>query len=822
MFIFILIFILITTITFVAFLLYRRSRHFRKSVERSLKMVPFLVTIPQSSGEEKGEGSRDEREVAREIISQAENLYYSLSSIYKKGFKDFVIGQKHMAFEIVRENGEIFFYFAVPISLTDLVEKTVNSLYPDCNIAEVSEHNIFRKNHKMVGIAGFELELKKSPYFPLKTYKNIDAEPLEQLTNSLSKIDNDEGAAIQILVRPAGPKFAKGARTVAEEMQKGRYKENAKAGKILLKFTSDLVNAAQKAPDEYKQKQLTPMQEETIKAVESKAGKPVFETIIRVVVSAKDDMKADMIVSDVASTFAQYNDFNLNQFKVRKPKDKSKLITDYIFRFFGHKSSTILNTEELATLFHLPNFLVQTPGIKWLPARRVASPVNLPTEGVILGESDFRGDKREVRIADDDMRRHVYVLGQTGVGKSVALKNMILDEIKKGHGICYVDPHGPDLEDLLASIPKERAEDVVLFDAGDTDRPMGLNLFDAKTTEEQDFVIDEAISMLYKLYDPGHTGIMGPRFEHWFRNAALVLMADPKGGTFIEVPKIFTDDNYMKEKLKYVTNPVVRNFWINEMGQTSDFHKSEVLGWFVGKFGAFITNTTMRNILGQVDSTLNLRDIMDNKKILLVNLSKGKIGELNMMLLGMIFVSKIQMAAMSRVDTPEEQRQDFTLYVDEFQNFATDSFAAIMSEARKFKLRLVVANQFIGQLKEEIRDAVFGNVGTIMSFRVGPEDAEFMQKQFEPVFTVNDLVNIENHNAFIRLMINGVPSRPFIVKPHAPSSDVDIERGNAIKQLSRLKYGRARDQVDKEVEEKLAIGANLELPNDVPRETGGR
>ncbi|PIX99944.1 hypothetical protein COZ22_01510, partial [bacterium (Candidatus Howlettbacteria) CG_4_10_14_3_um_filter_37_10] len=427
-------------------------------------------------------------------------------------------------------------------------------------------------------------------------------------------------------------------------------------------------------------------------------------------------------------------------------------------------------------------------------------------------ESIFRGETKDVRLALNDQRRHMYILGQTGTGKTNTLKNMILDEINKGHGICYIDPHGQDLDDILNKIPKERAEDVILFDAGDTDMPIGLNLFEAKTIEQQDFVIQEAIQMLYKLYDPGHTGIMGPRFEHWFRNAALTVMADPEGGTFLEVPKIFTDNNYLKKKLEYVTDPIVRNFWLNEMAQTSDFHKSEVLGWFVGKFGAFMTNTTMRNILGQVDSTFKIREAMDSGKIVLINLAKGKVGELNMQLLGMVLISKFQMAAMSRIDTPEEKRRDFTLYVDEFQNFATDSFAAILSEARKFRFSLVVANQFIGQLKEEIKNAVFGNVGSIICFRVGPEDAEFMAKQFDPVFTVSDMINIENYHAFIKLMVNGLPARPFTMKGKAPMGATDLERGNAIKQLARLKYGRDRALVDKEILAKISLGDPVSQP----------
>lgn len=800
---------------------YRMNRYYRKQIERSLKMIPFLVTITQSFGEKKIQSSRDEREISKELISLAENFYSSLYSIYSSNLKNFFIGQKHTALEIVATKGEIKFYLAVPISIVGLVEKTLSAQYPECYIEEVEEHNIFFKNAKIENIYGGEFKLKMKSVFPIKTYQNIDLDPLDPITNSLSKLEEDEGAAIQILIRPTGSMVGK-AKNFSTQIQKGQN-----GGKSALmsmtssvgSFTRYALNAAannQNKPENQGAKPITPMQEELIRQIERKAGKPVFETTIRVIISAKSKIRGEQIQNEIVSSFYQFNDLNSNEFYFKKAQNKQKLAASYIFRFFNNDYRTklrkiIFNTEELASIYHLPNYQITTPGIKWLSARKTSAPVALPSEGTILGESSFRGETRDVRLTEDDQRRHVYILGQTGTGKTTLMKNMILDEIHKGHGICYLDPHGQDLEEIINKIPKERAEDVIIFDAGDVDRPIGLNLFDAKTIEQKDFVIQESIQMLYKLYDPGHTGIMGPRFEHWFRNAALTAMADPKGGTFLEVPKIFTDDNYMKNKLKYITDPIVRNFWLNEMAQTADFHKSEVLGWFVGKFGAFMTNTTMRNILGQVSSSLKIREAMDSKKIVLINLSKGKIGELNMQLLGMILISKFQMAAMSRIDTPEEERADFTLYVDEFQNFATDSFAAILSEARKFKLRLVVANQFIGQLRPEIKDAVFGNVGSLICFRVGPEDAEFMAKQYEPVFSVSDLINIENRYAFIRLMINGTPSRPFTLKGKPPLGEINTERGAALKQLSKLKYGRDREMAEKEILERISLDNNTIL-----------
>lgn len=813
-----------------AVILYRNTKYHKKQVERALKMVPFMVTVPQNSGEEKIAGYRDQREVSHELISQAENMYNTLFAIYKGGikniFKNFIYRPRHIALEIIAQNKEIYFYVAVPYVLSSMVEKAVTTHYPDAQIKEVEEHNIFDPKREMVGIKCRELFGYKNHSYPIKTYLSIDNEPLEAITNSLSMLEEDEGAAIQLLIRPANPKRMLGAKKLVQKIQKG---PGSKSGVV-----TDLINpgsSEQKSPEAYR---TTPQEEQTMKELERKATKFGFESHIRIIVAARDDHRADLVYNQIKSSFSQFSDLSLNGFKWRKPRDKQKFIDNYIFRFFDDSvfnferfwtkqrgCRLILNTEELASIYHFPSILIKTPGIKWLPAKSSNVPVNLPKEGMLFAKTNFRGAEEPVCLTDNDKLRHVYIIGQTGTGKSVMMKNMILSDIKAGHGVCFIDPHGDGANDIIARIPKERAEDVIIFDASDTERPLGLNLFEAKSIEQQDFVIQEAITMLYRLYDPGHTGIMGPRFEHWFRNAALAIMADPSGGTFIEVPRIFTDDKYLAEKLKYVADPVVKNFWINEMGQTAEFHKSEVLGWFVGKFGAFMTNTTMRNILGQAQSSLNLREIMDNKKILIVNLSKGIVGELNMQLLGMIFISKIQMAAMSRADIPEDQRQPFYLYVDEFQNFATDNISQIFSESRKYKLALLVANQFIAQLRDDIKNAVFGNVGSLVSFRVGAEDGEFIAKQFEPEFNVHDIINQENYHAIVKMIINGVPSRPFSIISIAPEAVQDPAIGQAIRELSRLKHGRPKDVVDAEIQAKMKIELAAPQPGGLPREGVG-
>lgn len=814
--------------------LYRRTKYYKKQVARALQMVPFLVTIPKNEDEEKLSGNRDQREIAREFIAVAENMYATFFGIYKGGiknvFKNFIYRNRHIALEIVARKKEIFFYIVVPSELCALLEKAVTAHYPEAKIEEAEEYNIFSHEREMGGVYGGYVFGYKKHYYPIKTYQSIDSESMEAITNSLSMLDDNEGAAIQILIRPVNPKVMLAGKKFTQKIQKGPQKKTK-----VTEIVGEVVNPKSQKPDSPEPYRTTPIEEQVMKEIDRKCSKFGFETRIRVMVAAKTDEQAKLIFEQIKSAFAQFSDLAINGFKFRQDKNKNRLVTNFVFRFFNDSLfgferfwpkergyRLILSTEELASIYHFPNILVQTPGIKWAPAKTAAAPVNLPENGVVFAKTNYRGTEELVRITDEDRLRHMYVVGQTGVGKTNLLKTLIINDILAGNGVCYIDPHGDDAMDIINHIPKERAEDVIVFNPADTERPMGLNLFEADSVEEKDFVIQEAIQMLYRLYDPGHTGIMGPRFEHWFRNAALALMASPEGGTFIEVPRIFTDDNYLAEKLKHVTDPVVKNFWINEMGQTAEFHKSEVLGWFVGKFGAFMTNTTMRNILGQVHSSFNFSEIMDNKKILIVRLSKGVIGEMNMQLLGMIFISKLQMTAMKRASTPGANRTPFYMYIDEFQNFATDNIAQIFSEARKFKLSLIVANQYISQMREDIRDSVFGNVGTITSFRVSAEDGEYLQKQYEPEFDANDLINQENFNAVIKLIINGSPSRPFNIRGIYPLPGINSpEVGKAIIELSRLKHARPREVVDAEVVAKMNINVAAQQPGGFPREGGG-
>lgn len=819
----------------VVFVQVRKVFREQKNFERGLKMVPLLIHLPPLS-EDTDVGGRDVRDVTEENISKAQIMYSIIASTMQKGFKSKFYGQRHFAFEIVGSKGFVYYYAAVPVAMVDVVKQAVVSAYPTARLEEVAEHNIFSPVGKISGTMGGELTLKENFAYPIATYQDIKRDAMMSLLNSLSTLDKEDGVGIQILMRPAHEGWRKSANSVASKKRKG--KESKQGTALVGGWLRQVIWAPVKPPEDkgngatQEGPQLSSLEQATLDAIDDKTRHSGYEVLIRVVASSNISQRADAILRNVVASFALFDAPGKNGFKFTPAKDIEHFVTAYIMRFFPQENNrNILNAVELATIFHFPDQRsIPTSQLERQGSKQVDGPRNLSDDGLLLGYNVFRGVKKPIRLSLEDRRRHMYVVGQTGVGKSVFLENLALQDMVEGRGFAYVDPHGDSVEKLLALVPRERTEDVIYFSPADMEYPMGLNLFEFEDKTQQDFLIQEAINMLYKLYDPQHQGIIGPRYEHWFRMAAKTVMANPEGGTFIDIPKVFTDNKYAKDLLKHLDDQVVLDFWNKEMAQTSDYHKSEVLGWFVSKFGAFMANDMMRNIIGQSKSSFNLREIMDNKKILLVNLSKGRTGELNSKLLGMIFVMKFQAAAMSRATVPEEQRQDFCLYVDEFQNFSTDSFATILSEARKFHLNLIVANQFTTQLTDEIRDAVFGNVGSIASFRVGADaDADALSKKFSPIFDRDDILRIPNYNTVTQILVGGIPTQPFSMATLPPLGNPNPQLAKALSQLSAAKYGRPKAVVESEIfgrlatkeEPKPAFGSNPFGPTAAPAPFGG-
>ncbi|HEV2403252.1 MAG TPA: ATP-binding protein [Candidatus Saccharimonadales bacterium] len=811
LFLLLLIFITALLVAPIVYLQTRKRIREEKNYERGLKMVPLLIHLPPLS-EDVDVNGRDTRDVTEETISKAQVIYSIIAGTLQKGFKVKLYGQRHFAFEIVGVKGFVYFYAAVPIALVEIVEQAIVSAYPTARLEEAAEHNIFSPVGKLNGTVGGELSLKEAFAYPIATYQDLKRDAMQALLNALSSLGKEDGAGVQILMRPADPVWRKTALTLAAKKRKGE--ESKKPSAQLLGIGKDLMMAFVKPPEANdkpeSKKELSSLEQAVVDAIEDKTRHPGYDVLIRVVVSSNISQRAESILKNLVAAFSLFDAPGRNGFKYAPAKDIEEFVTSYILRFFPqHESKTILNAVELATIFHFPDEKeTPTSQLERQGSKQVDGPRNMPDRGLLLGYNVFRGSKKPVRLSDTDRARHMYAVGQTGTGKSTFLENLALQDMLSGRGFAFIDPHGEAVERLLAMVPRERTEDVIYFSPADTDYPIGLNLFEFQTPDQKDFIIQEVLNMLYKLYDPQHQGIMGPRYEHLFRNAALTIMADPNGGTFIDIPKLFRDQQYVKQKLQYVKDQSVIEFWVKEMPQSQRSNEfGEVVSWFVSKFGAFLSNEMMRNIIGQQKSAFNLRTVMDEGKILFVNLSKGRVGQLNMQLLGMIFVMKFQAAAMSRANTPEDERRDFTLYVDEFQNFSTDSFATIMSEARKYHLDLIVANQFTTQLTEEIRDAVFGNMGTIVSFRIGQVDVEALSRYFQPSFDGSDLVRIPNYNTVIRTLTGGVPTQPFSMAILPPLGQPNSNLANALKQLSAAKYGRPRAAVEKTIFERLATKA---------------
>lgn len=787
------------TLGLVEFYERRRKGHLALELGTAL----FLVRVP--SYESPAAGEAQPKEDRKELIGRAEQLYAACAALPRGSiFRRLIYGTPHLVFELVSviTEEEIGFYVAVPKSWEGHFAKVVQGVYPEAHLEKMpDDYTLFYPGYNL---AGAYLSLTQSAYLPLATYQDLAADPLGQLTNVLSKITADEGAAIQIVIEPNSPEWSRRGAEILRHVREGQpfYKALAHTG--VFGFFHEMTVKSKK-PDE-------PLKPETpdqslLQRLERKQSKVTFRVTVRLVATAPDSGRAEHIIEQLVSAFGQFQAGQGNSFAAARLSGgaAAALGRDFIFRRFQNRGAMALNTEELAGIWHLALGGLKTPKVKWLKVREVAPPAELPKEGVAtLGQAVYRGEATVVRYAAiEDRRRHLYVVGQTGTGKTAFLQELIRQDIEAGHGVGVIDPHGDLIDATLSIIPRERAEDVVVFEPADMERPVGLNMLEFKLAEEKDFAVQEMIAIFYKLFPPE---IIGPMFEHYMRNAMLALMADQQNpGTLVEIPRIFTDKEFLARQLIKVKDPIVRMFWEKEWAQTTDRTRSDMLGYVVSKVGRFVENEMMRNIIGQSHSTIDLSEVMNKGQIFLANLSKGRTGEVNASLLGLILVTKLQMAALGRAAMAEKDRRDFFLYVDEFQNFTTDSVATILSEARKYRLNLIIAHQYIAQLEEKIRNAVFGNVGSIVALRVGAEDAEALEHQVSPEFTKHDLMNLSNYSAICRLMIKGMVYHPFRLETYPPQkgSERVIE---PLKRLSKLKYGRPRALVEEEIRERARLG----------------
>lgn len=800
----------LTSVVTGALLVARGFFRYRAMINRS--MNEDLEVIRVAKARSKDEQNAQNPELWKEEIGAMEQLLTTLAHLreHRMTWRTLLYGKPTFALEIANPAGneEIEFYVAVPKKFRSSLEKQVHSYYTDASVEKVKDYTVFSPGSQTaIGL----VTLHKSYALPVRTYEMMEKDPLSELTTALSKLDHvGEGAGIQIVLGDAGRSWRAKGRKIAHEMQQGKQLKDVQRGigaAMVKEVRKMLASQQERERMSNTTVQLTPEEQELIKAVETKANKAAFLVNIRLVASAPTQARAEEILSHIENAFAQFDNPGVNHFVVRHYGNRAKRHAfNYIFRGLDEERGMLLSVEELASIFHFPISTTQTPKIQWLKAGSAPPPTDIPTEGVYIGWNDYRGVKTDIRLSRNDRRRHLYVIGQTGVGKSTLLEEMAKQDVRAGNGLCFIDPHGDAIANILTAVPKERAEDVVYFDPSDVDRPFGLNMLEYSKPEEKTFVVNEIINIFDKLYDLKATG--GPMFEQYMRNAMLLVMEDPaSGSTLMEIPKVLADEDFRRMKLSRCKNVVVRDFWIKEAEKAGgEAALANMVPYITSKLTPFLTNDMMRPIISQQSSTINFRSIMDTQKILLINLSKGKIGETNSHLLGMIVVGKLLMAALGRVDLPEKERKDFYLYIDEFQNVTTDSIAQILSEARKYRLSLILAHQFIGQLSEGISKAVFGNVGSLAAYRVGPEDAEFLEKQFAPVFTSQDLINVDNYNYFARLLFNNVSTAPFNIKAPLPTEG-DHGIVEPVKELSRLKYGRDREVIEREVATRAATVA---------------
>ena len=774
---------------------------------RSMNLSLFLVTLPQRIGKE------GEKEITlEEHLKTAEQFYSSLVGVKERNFiKRLLLGNPAFVFEIAvhRLGEEIYFYMACPRSIAGMIEKQILGFWPKAQVQPVPDYNIFNPTGFS---AGDKVKLAKSDVLPIKNYKEFGADPLAAITSVFTKIAREEeGAAIQLVIRPNKSKIKRGGQKLVDSLQKGATINEALAEtsagiiKGLLKPSKQSPKPGEAPAPSYSP---TVVQQEIIKSISEKIALPLFDVNLRILTSAPTKERAQQILKEVEAAFEQFNAPLLNQIKFKRLSKRllKKLYYRFTFRIFNEDETMTLSSGELASIFHFPSPNLLTPHIKWLKTRQVAPPANLPEEGLVIGKNTFRGETRDAKMLDNDRRRHFYIIGQTGTGKSVFLQEMVGQDIRAGKGVCLICPHGDLAEAALGLVPSSRIKDVIYFDPGDTERPLGLNVleYDPKFSESKTFVTNEILEIFEKLYNLKAHGMGGPMFEQYMRNASLLVMSDPESGsTLVEISRVLADANFRKYKLSRCKNMVVKNFWEMEAEKAGgEAALANMVPYITSKMNVFIANDLVRPIISQQKSSFNMREIMDDGKILIVNLAKGKIGDINSYLLGMVIVGKILIAAFSRADIPEKERRDFYLYLDEFQNVATQTISLALAEARKYRLSMIFAHQFIGQLDEEIQKAIFGNVGSMMAFRVGPEDAKHLLPVFEPVFDEEDLINLDNYNAAFKPLIKGETVRSFNIATYPPSEH-NSEIARLAKEYSRVKYGRDKAIVEAELHKRL-------------------
>jgi hypothetical protein len=784
-------------------------------IARALHLVLFEIH-PQAHGE--GQEQNQSQQKLEQVLASSEQLY--------AGFLSLISPHEGFSLEIAVSEGteEATIYVAVPREKKQLAERLISSVFPNARITECrGDYNVF--NYAGAHAAAYAT-LNDHPAYPLKTFEMFEHDPMNVLLASFAKIaKHGEGAALQIVVGTEGERYNHYYKKIMRSLEKGKHVHEALRtpetvlGDVLYGMV-DLALTSQKEREEEKNRSFKQNDQVAIEEIGKKVKSRIAPAVIRLVASGPDAARANSLLDNLIAPFPQYDDPRGNGLRFKKISNwgMADFLRQFTYRTFDAAYAMPLALSEIATIVHFTAERVRTSReLKQSRVKQAPAPVNTPLDGITLGENRYGAEETPVRFGINDRLRHCYVIGQTGTGKTGILKNMIIQDMRNGEGVAYVDPHGTDIEDILAAVPPERYKDVIYFDPAYTARPMGLNMleYDEAKPEMKTFVVDEVYNIFRKLYSDIPEAF-GPMFEQYYRNAAQLVVEDQaSGSTLLEIPRVMADSEFRRMKLSRCKNPVITNFW-TKIAEAAGGEASleNIVPYISSKIDVFTANDIMRPIVAQQQSAFDFREIMDTKKIFLANLSKGRLGERNAALLGLVLVSKFLQAAFSRVDS-RGQLPTFYLYIDEFQNFATASISTILSEARKYKLSLTIAHQFIAQLDEKIRDAVIGNVGTKVAFRIGTTDAEFLEKQFSPVFTRHDLENQENRHAAVALLVDGTPARPFTLR----TSDLpafNYDHVDSLKELSYRTYGRDRAEVEEEVSERFAPKAQPLLDYEPP------
>lgn len=797
--------ILVLCYVLARYVLVRMQQQHQVRLAQDLRFLQ--IKMPRTDSDQ--DKQADAIQSMKQNIEVMNQVLKNMWSIGRRGWRYTLFGQQYISCEMYIEQEVIKFFLAVPQDYVETFEKLISSFYPGAVIDPIMQPSLLDAGKYA---AGWYFTLLKDTALPIKTYETFEVDPMDSILSSFARVELEEKLALQILLSPLDETWQQRLKRMVED-----HKQWRKRGfwPWVWRMISSVISQGSRDDQESPKHSFTSQQ---LQDLEQKIENESFLVTMRGVAISPHAHRPEKMMYDLERSMRQYNYVGMNGFSYTWQKWVVRFLQDFTQRLFmsswlklhqlwGYALPMILNIKEMSSIFHFPHVRFnKNPRIKRQNFKVVPAPDSLPTEGVMLGYNVFGWVKKEIYMSDKDRFRHFYCIGQTGTGKSTTLLAMVRQDMDQGKWFTLIDPHGDLCEQILQYFPKERIDDLIYRDAGNMELPFGFNFLTAETEREMDLVTNDAVDMFIKLYGPE---IFGPRIQDYFRNGVLTLMEQPDGGTLVEIMRLFTDAAYQKIKIDNVKNPVVRSWWEKTFHAMGDREKGEMIPYFQAKFGPLTTTPILRNIIGQTESSFDIADVMNTGKILLMNLSKGKMGDLNANMLGMMIVSQLRLAAFRRADMPEDQRIPHYLYIDEFQNFVTPAIESILSEARKYKLSLNIAHQYVKQLEQgqwyahtDLTGPIFGNIGNFMYMRVGNEDAEFLGSSLEPHFSKTDLINIDKFKWVLRLVVDSQPTKPFTLAVWNPFADPiknSPEKVDIIKQISALKYGRKKELVDKEI-----------------------